>query len=352
MQNIFNKLNEAGCRNIDMVLHLGAALCSELEDYLQIGASKIVLVEANAMLADRLKAKTSHIAGVSVINTAISGHDGDARLNVTNNPNETSLLIPTTLFNYYPNLRVASEQQIQTRSLNNLLIELDLLDENANLLVLELQGLEHEVLVATTPTLIQKFDCIAIRTSEEELYEGGAARIQLEEQLKEYGFDLIEFDNKTQSPLFLERYYRRNSEKIEIQELKQQLEILQQTSITSSKKLIDYKNQITKLKVEIKKLINEQDKLAQERQAQIEQLTQLKDEQDKLAQERQAQIDQLNQDRDEALEEVNISKNRIQDLERQLSESVHRQDLLDNEFIKAEAQIELIKDILIREKAF
>jgi chromosome segregation ATPase len=42
----------------------------------------------------------------------------------------------------------------------------------------------------------------------------------------------------------------------------------------------------------------------------------------------------------------------IKQIEQQLAEQSYRQNLLDEEMVKAEAQIDLIKDILIREKAF
>jgi len=122
---------------------------------------------------------------------------------------------------------------------------------------------------------------------------------------------------------------------------------------------------------------DEQAKLATERQAQLDQLsqekaeltaardslakdktalTQARDEQAKLVTERQTQLDKITTERDQLQKSLNENKKalegakqQIQQLEEEASESLHRQQLLHEELIKAEAQIELIKDLLLRE---
>ncbi|MFT2188893.1 hypothetical protein [Pseudomonas putida] len=122
---------------------------------------------------------------------------------------------------------------------------------------------------------------------------------------------------------------------------------------------------------------DEQAKLATERQAQLDQLTkekaeltaardtlakdktaltQARDEQSQLATERKAQLDKITTERDQLQKSLNENKKalegakqQIQQLEEEASESLHRQQLLHEELIKAEAQIELIKDLLLRE---
>jgi chromosome segregation ATPase len=58
------------------------------------------------------------------------------------------------------------------------------------------------------------------------------------------------------------------------------------------------------------------------------------------------------QDTESKLQSEKKSNEKLQKLEQENAELAQRQQLLDEELIKAEAQIELIKDILIREKAF
>jgi len=116
-----------------------------------------------------------------------------------------------------------------------------------------------------------------------------------------------------------------------------------------------------------------QEKLAHDRLTQMDQLTKARDEQAKLAAEHKAQLDKANQTKTEQAhlaithqqqrdqeklradtnqQQLAQNQEELEKLQQQLAELNHRLPMLDSEFIKAEAQIELIKDILIREKAF
>jgi chromosome segregation ATPase len=72
----------------------------------------------------------------------------------------------------------------------------------------------------------------------------------------------------------------------------------------------------------------------------------------RLANEQEAKLLQLQKERDEL---AKLAEERLQSAEKMAAEHkdhLWRQDQLDEELIKAEAQIKLISDILIREKAF
>ena len=122
---------------------------------------------------------------------------------------------------------------------------------------------------------------------------------------------------------------------------------------------------------------DEQTKLANERKAQLDALTGEKaqfiaardalskdnaaltaarDEQTKLANERKAQLTKTITEREQSQkavsehqENLKAAHQHIQTLEANAEETVLRQQLLQEELIKAEAQIELIKDLLLRE---
>jgi hypothetical protein len=92
---------------------------------------------------------------------------------------------------------------------------------------------------------------------------------------------------------------------------------------------------------------DEQAKLAADRLQQVEQLTVAKTEAEKQAGERQNQIAALTQAKDEQFRRESELQQRINQLEYQLADTETRQKLLNDEMIKAEAQIDLIKDILL-----
>jgi hypothetical protein len=113
---------------------------------------------------------------------------------------------------------------------------------------------------------------------------------------------------------------------------------------------------LEKEKGELSAARDQQAKLAQERQGQIEQLTQARDAEAKGKAETIAQKEALAKEKTDAIAERDESRQRLQDqqarmqqLETENTEARMRQTLLQDELVKAEAQIELIKDLLLRE---
>ena len=152
-------------------------------------------------------------------------------------------------------------------------------------------------------------------------------------------------------------------------ELKLQLEQAVQAKDVAAKLAADRQQQMAQLTT----ARDEQAKLAADRQAQLEQANKAKTEVQTLAAERQKALDLLKASCDQlekdllstkgelaVSERKNIEQSRMVgeykyqagQLEQENNSLAQRQQLLDEELIKAEAQIELIKDILIREKAF
>ncbi len=112
------------------------------------------------------------------------------------------------------------------------------------------------------------------------------------------------------------------------------------------------------------------EKLAAERQTQVQQISQERDEHakqlgesktqltqtqqakaqlDQQLKERQSQIENLTKSRDEQVQKVQQHAQRLAQLEAERTEMDARQQLLSEEMIRAEAQIDLIKDVLLRE---
>jgi hypothetical protein len=93
------------------------------------------------------------------------------------------------------------------------------------------------------------------------------------------------------------------------------------------------------------------DKQLQERQAQFDALGQAKVSMDKTAAERAAQIEQLGKARDEYSRQANERQKRVVQLDAELTDLSARYAMLQEELIKAEAHVELISDLLLREPA-
>ncbi|SFI58238.1 hypothetical protein [Nitrosomonas sp. Nm34] len=120
--------------------------------------------------------------------------------------------------------------------------------------------------------------------------------------------------------------------------LKAEKEALIQERLKLSAQFDAIKQEVTKLN----RVCDEQGTLAHQRLAQIDILTQDQAEQTKLVAQYKTELEQLQL-------KLRQSSVRITQLESELAENNTRQHLINEEMIKAEAQIELIKDVLLRE---
>ena len=144
--NSIKKIEELDCEKLDTVVHLGAGLCHEMEDYLRLGAEKIILVECNPDVIDQLRFRVRGLKNVTIIPTAVCSQEGNAHFWVTNNPRESSLLRPNRLFEWYPNLEVSRELTVSCKTLDQLTKDFVIDEELKNLLLVEVQGAEGDIL--------------------------------------------------------------------------------------------------------------------------------------------------------------------------------------------------------------
>lgn len=264
------------------IIHLGAGHCRELDDYLATGAGRIVLVEANPAIVQVLHRRTSNLAHVEVIPTAVAETGGKALLTILNLPAFSSLRAPTGLRKLFPGLRPRGQVEVETTSPVDLIDAGRLDSDRENMLVIDVPGEEAVVLdVLRTSGRLDRFATIVLHCGKTALYEGGQDADVLLRALEKDGYDAVRIEDGT-DPDRPGWVLRRNIHKIENQELR----------------------------------------------ARVDELTRARDEQAKLAADRQARIDTL---------------------EATLPEMDERQRLLAEEMMRAEGQIDLIKDVLLRE---
>lgn len=360
MRDLFNRIAETGCSKLGAVLHLGAGMCRELEDFLRLKPDKIILVEANPKLTDELRSKARSLHTVEVVGTAVAATGGQALLWVLNNARESSVHRPTQLLKRYPNLGVTKSVSVPAMTVSQLVDRLSPEGSRENLLVLELQGAELAVLSSAPLETLQKFSWIATRTSTEALYEGGARFAEVDALLRRSGFRPVAPEKLVTELSFHEVLYRRDAAEVELGRLRTELDRQRRLAAEQADELRRLTRALEEQgrlqmdrQTQIEQLNKERDETAKqtgERQARIDQLTKEREATAKQAGERQARIDQLTRERDEQTKLLTAAQQKVTQLEQQQSELEHRQRLLDEEMVKAEAQIELIKDVLLREK--
>ncbi len=182
---------------LDTVVHIGAGRCAEFDDYCRLGAGLVALVEASPVLAAGLRELENTNGSVIVKHAAVCATRGTQQAFVVKAVRTTAveteeyfLLRPARLLREKTGLRIIREEFVTTCTIQDVCEDISL-NGTRNLLILELQGLEAQVLRETPTKLLKKFHWIATRVSEEPLCENAATRAQLEEALTSAGFESI-----------------------------------------------------------------------------------------------------------------------------------------------------------------
>nr|WP_250811886.1 FkbM family methyltransferase [Neorhizobium tomejilense] len=153
------------------VLHLGAHSGSERAKYRQLNISPVVFVEANPTLASSLRQKFSEDTDVKIVEAAASNSSGRATFNVTSMDQSSSLLDLKRHAELYPSIAVEKSISVETKTIDQIVRELDIEGESINLLVMDIQGAELLALEGASNQL-NYIDAIQLEVNYSELYEG------------------------------------------------------------------------------------------------------------------------------------------------------------------------------------
>ncbi len=331
MQKIFTYLNTFNINKISNIIHLGAGECKELSKLQQFNSKSIVLIEANPALAAKLRINTEGVDNVVVVEAVVTKKPGNTTFWITNDPNESSTLRPVNLLKWYPNLKTVQEVTVSGKTMEQI-EEIHHLNFNENnLLMIETQGSEVDIISSTDAKVMQRFSWIAVRTSRDVLYEGGANQKGVEVVLSEFGFTPVVIEANTNDEVpFQEYLYKRNDKFLKIVELQKQLDSVQKENSSKSQSIENQAVLINKLQNQNQQVIEDRNKQIQnlknlnihfeelsQKHRQLEQelaelknlsdtltneknaLFQAREEQTKLAGERQVQIQQMTKKLDE-----------------------------------------------------
>jgi hypothetical protein len=360
---------------ISGIVHVGAGVGRETVHYADWLVSSAVFIEADEAYAEKLAAVLHGHSGWTSHITLISDSEGEKDFYLATNPSESGVLKPENLSRFWRNLKTRESRQIKTTTLDALLAAGDGANQISNYAVIDclpalpvLQGAKNS---------IAGWDVIIARVilDESQLPDQGARKSELDSYLKVYGYICIASEEENQPALGRALYVRDwktlfTSKRSEYQTQIQQLTRVQDEQAKLAAERQTQIQQLTRVQDEQVKLAAERQtqiqqltqardeltKLAAERQTQIQQLTQARDEQTKVAAEQQTEIQQLTQVRDEQVKvaaerqrQLDEMQKRLKQIEGQNAEFATRHTLLQEEVVRAEAQIDLIKDVLLRE---
>jgi DNA repair exonuclease SbcCD ATPase subunit len=182
---------------LDCLIHLGAGRCSELDQHLAREPGRLVLVEADEGLADKLRQRVPGRSNVQVVNTAIAAETGQRTYYRYNLPAVNGLREPTGLCALYPGLRVLEARPVQAMGIIEFLDSLQPAADQSNGLVIELAGEEAAILEALEAgDRLHQFCELELVASREPLYELEKPARELLDWLDDQGFLVVEEDDR------------------------------------------------------------------------------------------------------------------------------------------------------------
>ena len=380
MNTLLQYICEHSGEDLHSAIVIGAGNGSQLPGWRQLTASQLMLVEAHPRQAEELARRLRGDQGEHLLALAVTADEQPmATLQPLNNLAYSSLNAAIGLLEHYPNLRSGETLQVPACSLGQLLAEQALDEQQPHLLLIAAPGQAMQLLQGTPAAGLQAFTWLLIECSSEPLYQGDAVASDISAWLQGLGYDLVSDDPDAiypQSQLLFKRnpsaveHLRLSVEVAELrsqqvhtaQTSQQQIAALQQQVQQRDAALVEQTRLANERQTQIDMLAKESAELSAARDALAEEKAELiktRDEQTKLASERKAQLEKITAERDQFQKSVveqkknfDNAQQQIKALENEASESLQRQQQLEEELTKAEAQIELIKDLLLREPGF
>lgn len=207
---------------MDVILHIGAGLGGQLEEWLASGAQRIVLFEPHPGLAKRLTSACERQPSVSVVPVAIAAEAGACSLEEYNLPEANSLRAPTALNQLFPGLKHINDYPVQAITPQQMMTEYGPADNASASLVIEAPGEAHAILQPLMENdLLDRFAELHVSMTVAPCYEGSVSAEQTLDALSDYGFDVVRHDD--QDPDWPDWMLQRNPLKVELKKLQHRL---------------------------------------------------------------------------------------------------------------------------------
>ncbi len=334
------------------IVHIGAGNGGDLPDYLETGARAVLLVETRADDVAELERLAAERPEVTVVEATVSAEPGLRPFYQTNFPELDSFRRPHGLKELFPGLRVLSEEPTAPKDPAELVAGVDLAEGQSNLLVLETPGESLGILQSLGAAgLLNGFDLVRLREGKEPLYEGAARLDEISAYLSYAGFT-VTLEANPEDP---DRPHLLAQQDRARQELQRETEVLRQSLSEAIATLQERDEKI----MHLNEAVTEAQQQAAERATQIENLTAARDsaaqevetlrsqltEAQQQAAERATQIKNLTAARDSAAQEAETLRSQLAGVQ---AAQEGRVAAARDEIIKAEGQIGLIRDLLLR----
>ncbi len=181
--------------NIRGIIHIGACKGEEIFSYFRNGIKKIVLIEANIKLINRLKFKSFIYNNlfnmdIKIENFAASDRSGNKiKLNIANNTQSSSILKLGKHSDLYPEIKYINEMEVETNTINQIFQNKYNIKE-FNFMNLDIQGAELLALKGSG-NILRYIDAIYTEVNLDEIYLNCARIEDIDKYLEIFGFERV-----------------------------------------------------------------------------------------------------------------------------------------------------------------
>lgn len=173
------------------IIHIGAHILEEREEYLRHGCTNTIWIEANPHLFPRLLSQLSGTAE-KVFSYAICDKSNQmSNFKITNNNESSSILDLDKHKIHHPHIHIVAETEVETKRIDDLFLENNLDIDAYDFVNLDIQGAELLALNGFG-VLLKKIKFIYTEVNKAYLYKSCALVEEIDEYLKKFGFERVE----------------------------------------------------------------------------------------------------------------------------------------------------------------
>lgn len=355
-------------------------------------AKRVLLVEARGEAVAELQHRFSGVENVEVVQATVASERGKIGFNLMNVREYSAISQPKNIKELFPSLKIEKCVNAETSSVAVLLSNFGLEQDQNNHLVIDIQDQAHNIIEAMNQAgLIGAFKTVEIQLSEDH-YHDSASIEEVEALLVRQGFELkgsdaedldfpvwsfnrnplwsdfkkLEASQQTKDNEITELQRLLDAEKSEGAKLKEHAEALQQTKdneIAELQRLLDAeKSEGATLKVHADELSKDlaglSDQIEQIHKTNEHEVTEMRQELREATEQKEGLVQKVIE-QDAEIERLSTQATarlsefaKLEDTNRRLSEDnkslSKRQGVIEREISKAQAQVEIIKDLMIK----
>lgn len=324
----------------DTVLHLGAGPFFQESLYEAISANNFILVEANPDFVKTLRLQAPN-STFQVLEHLVGEMEKSQIYRRFSLPSLNGIFPLGEVQRIYPRAVEVGSQAMDAKPVVKLLETLNLKNDGKNALLFDVPGLESSLLESDIEKLAGYFDWIFVFGAGEPHMEGAKPLSETIKILQRYHYSLLAHD-AARNPILPSAIFHRNALAVEKEMLQAQCAVFTKERDEQAKMAAERQVLLVGVTKELEASKASGADLEKKRAELAGQLDARTKERDEARTERDAHL----RERDNLKKTVAERAARIAELEAQVADQAERQKQIDEQMLRAETQLEMLKEFL------